>query len=202
MLGIRPEHLTVVGRRLSGHRSWWSSRPARKCRSSARTPGGEEIVANLPRTPSLSGQAKRYGWPPSPGSSIFFTARPGSAYAHAYQAEAQRCSKTDQEEDDHEVHQTRCDSHHRWRGRRRPREPVRRLAGLRPGRLEVQAGRRARSCACCAGRRSSRATRTRGSPTPRSSPKRPASRSASTRKAGRTSVRRRRSPPMSAPART
>ena len=47
-----------------------------------------------------------------------------------------------------------------------------------------------------------RATRTPGSPTPRSSPRRPASRSASTRRAGRTSARRPPSPPMSAPVRT
>ena len=45
-----------------------------------------------------------------------------------------------------------------------------------------------------------RARKMRGSPTPRSSPRPPASRCASTRKAGKTSARRPRSPPMWAPA--
>ena len=103
---------------------------------------------------------------------------------------------------DDEIHQTRCDPHDRRRRRRRRRQPVPRLARLRPGRADIHArGRRDAAAAALvalrAGRRGCVARQHQA--LHRRHRRR---RCASTRKAGRTSARRPRSPPMSAPAPT
>ena len=94
----------------------------------------------------------------------------------------------------------------RHRRRRRRRRCVRH--GRRSGRRRCtrrrspSSPRRAPSCACCAGAASCRATSTPTWSTSRSSPRRPASRCASTTRAGKTCGRRPRWPPTPAPART
>ena len=78
-----------------------------------------------------------------------------------------------------EIHETRVPERHRRRGR--GRFDGRRRHPVFAGRVRAGAAgrrRRARSCACCAGSASSRATRTCGWRTPRSSPRRRASRCA------------------------
>ncbi len=156
----------------------------------------------FPRAPRLQAgrdrAARRRAGPDPPVS----TEKPDSASKAEPDGTATYTNEETQGGNDDEIHQTRCDPHDR-RGRRgRSGQPVRRLARLRPGRADIHARGRRDAAGCCAGRPSSRATRTQWLPTPSASPTPPACRCASTRKAGRTSAPRRRWPPMSAPAPT